>query len=173
RLVAYPTETFYALGADPASEAALDAVFEAKGRPDRMALPLVASDRSAVRACVETFPESAERLAGAFWPGPLTLVLGAGGHLPPRRLGGGRTVGIRISPHPVAAALAAAFGGAIVATSANRSGEPAPSSAAEVERALGDRAAMILDAGETPGGKASTVIDLSVDPPRLVRSGAV
>jgi len=173
RLVAYPTETFYGLAADPLSAEAIEAVFAAKGRPEKLALPLIASDRAAVRLCVGEISESAERLAAAFWPGPLTLVLPAAPALPPRLLGGGRTVGIRISPHPVAAALAAAFGGAIVATSANRSGRPAPMTAAEVREALGEEIHLILDGGPTSGGQASTVLDLTTDPPRVVRSGAV
>ena len=82
-------------------------------------------------------------------------------------------MGIRISPHPVASALARAFGGPIVATSANRSGQPAPMTALEVRQALGEEVALILDGGPTQGGQASTVLDLGFDPPRVVRSGAV
>jgi len=173
RLVGYPTETFYGLAADPRSPEAIEAIFTAKGRPERMALPLIASDREAVRACLREFSDMAERLAAAFWPGALTLVLAASPSLPPCLLGGGQTVGIRISPHPVAAALARAFGGAIVATSANRSGQPAPMTAPEVLDALGGEVALILDGGPTRGGKSSTVLDLTGDPPRVVRSGAV
>jgi L-threonylcarbamoyladenylate synthase len=173
RLVGYPTETFYGLAADPRSPEGIEAIFTAKGRPERMALPLLASDREAVRACLREFSDMAERLAAAFWPGALTLVLPASLSLPPRLLGGGQTVGIRISPHPVAAALARAFGGAIVATSANRSGQPAPMTAPEVRDALGEEVALILDGGPTRGGKSSTVLDLTGDPPRVVRSGAV
>ena len=173
RLVGYPTETFYGLAADPRSPDAVETVFAAKGRPERMALPLIAADRAAVCACVREFSDTAERLAAAFWPGALTLVLPASPSLPPRLLGGGRTVGIRISPNPVAGALALAFGGSIVATSANRSGQPAPMSALEVQQALGKEVALILDGGQSRGGQASTVLDLTCDPARVVRSGAV
>jgi len=173
RLVAYPTETFYGLAADPLSLEAVESVFAAKGRPERMALPLIAANRAALRLCVDTFPEIAERLAAAFWPGALTLVLPASPALPPRLLGGGRTVGVRISPHPVASALAAAFGAPIVATSANRSGQPAPMTAEEVREALGEETSLILDGGPTRGGQASTVLDLTTDAPRVIRSGAV
>lgn len=172
-LVAYPTETFYGLGADARSLRAVEKVFEAKGRPERMALPLIAADEGSVMLCVREFPESARRLAAAFWPGALTLVLPASASLPPRLLGGGHTVGVRISPHPVAGALARVVGGPIVATSANLSGQAAPQSAAEVEEAIGEALALILDGGETHGGLASTVLDLTVDPPRVIRSGAV
>jgi len=173
RLVGYPTETFYGLAADPRSPEAVEAIFAAKGRPERMALPLIAADRAAVLVCVREFPGAAERLAAAFWPGALTLVLPASVAVPPRLLGGGQTVGIRISPHPVASALARAFGGPIVATSANRSGQPAPMSAPEVLEALGREVTLVLDGGPTRGGQASTVLDLTTDPPRVVRSGAV
>ena len=173
RLVGYPTETFYGLAADPRSPQAIEAIFAAKGRPERMALPLIAADRAAVCACVREFSDIAERLAAAFWPGALTLVLPASPSLPPRLLGGGQTVGIRISPNPVAGALARAFGGPIVATSANRSGQPAPMSALEVQEALGNDVALILDGGQSRGGQASTVLDLTCDPARVVRSGAV
>jgi len=162
RLVGYPTETFYGLAADPRSPDAVETIFAAKGRPERM-----------VCACVREFSDTAERLAAAFWPGALTLVLPASPSLPPRLLGGGRTVGIRISPNPVAGALALAFGGSIVATSANRSGQPAPMSALEVQQALGKEVALILDGGQSRGGQASTVLDLTCDPARVVRSGAV
>jgi L-threonylcarbamoyladenylate synthase len=172
-LVAYPTETFYGLGCDPRQAAAVDRIFEAKGRPERMALPLIAGDAAAVGLCARDLPPSCRRLMQAFWPGPLTLVLAAALDLPPRLLGGGHTVGVRVSPHPVAAALALALGGPIVATSANRSGGPPPSTAEEVRDMLGDDVALVLDGGPTTGGSASTVIDLTVDPPRLVRSGAV
>jgi len=173
KLVAYPTETFYGLAGDPLNPEAVELIFAAKGRLDRMALPLIAADREAVRSAVREFSDSAERLAAALWPGALTLVLPASPALSPRLLGGGQTVGIRISPHAVALALARAFGSAIVATSANRSGQPAPMTAAEVRVALGGHVSLVLDGGPTRGGQASTVLDLTLNPPRLVRSGAV
>lgn len=172
-LVAYPTETFYGLGALPNDTAAIDRVFNAKGRPEKMALPLIVGDQESVNLCAREFPEGARRLAAAFWPGPLTLVLPAADDLPPRLLGGGFSVGLRISPHPVASGLARAVGGPIIATSANLSGQTAPSTAAEVDEFLGDHVALILDGGPSPGSAASTVLDLTSDPPRVIRSGAV
>jgi L-threonylcarbamoyladenylate synthase len=173
QLVAYPTETFYGLAADPRNPASVERVFQAKGRPERMALPLIAPDEASVRISVREFPEVARRLAAAFWPGALTLVLPASDDLPPLLLGGGHTVGIRISSHPIAAGLARKVAGAIVATSANRSGQAAPATAGEVAAALGEEVALILDGGPTRGGAASTVIDLTIEPPRLIRSGAI
>lgn len=172
-LVVYPTETFYGLACDPRQSAAVERIFVAKGRPERMALPLIAADREAVRTCVRSLPERAGRLMDAFWPGPLTLVFTAADDLPPLLLGGGHTVAIRVSSHPVASALSRAAGGPIVATSANRSGEPPPSTAREALEALGDLVSLVLDAGPTEGGSSSTVLDLTADPPRLIRSGAV
>ncbi len=173
KIVAYPTETFYGLAADPRNPVAVEAVFQAKGRPERMALPLIAADEESAALCVRELSGTAHRLAASFWPGALTLVLPASPILSPRLLGGGHTVGIRISSHPVASALARAAGGPIVATSANRSGQVAPTSASEVLEAIGEEVALILDGGPTTGGLASTVIDLSTEPPRVIRSGAV
>lgn len=172
-LVVYPTETFYGLACNPRDPAAVERIYEAKGRPDRMALPLIAGNREAVLLCARDIPTAAHRLMEAFWPGPLTLILPAADDLPPRLLGGGHTVGVRVSSHPIAAALARAVGGPIVATSANRSGGPPPTTADEAAAALGDSVSLILDGGPTRGGSASTVVDLTVDPPRLLRSGAV
>jgi L-threonylcarbamoyladenylate synthase len=172
-LVASPTETFYGLGALPRDMAAVDRVFNAKGRPEKMALPLIVGDEESVNLCAREFPQGARRLAAAFWPGPLTLVLPAADDLPPRLLGGGFSVGLRVSPHPIASGLARAVGGPIIATSANLSGQPAPSTAAEVDEFLGDHVALILDGGPTHGSAASTVLDLTADPPRVIRSGAV
>jgi len=105
-LVVYPTETFYGLACNPRDPAAVERLFEAKGRPDRMALPLIAGNREAVLLCARDIPTAAHRLMAAFWPGPLTLVLPAADDLPRRLLGGGHTVGVRVSSHPIAAALA-------------------------------------------------------------------
>lgn len=172
-LVAYPTETFYALGADATQEAAVDRVFTAKGRPQGMALPVILGDRDDVPRVAAALPEGARALMDVFWPGPLTLVLPAAGDLPARLLGGGKTIGVRVSSHPVAQALARACGRPLVATSANRTGQPPPATAAEVAQHLGGSVATILDAGRAHGGAPSTIVDLTTDPPRLVRAGPI
>lgn len=172
-LVAYPTETFYGLACDPFSDEAVARIFIAKGRPPALALPLIAAGREAVRLCTREIPPAAHALMDAFWPGPLTLVLPAADNLPARLLGGGHTVGIRVSPHPVAMGLARAAGGPIVATSANRSGQPPPLSAGEVLSALGDDVAIVIDAGPATGGVASTVLNMTSNPPHIVRAGAL
>jgi len=172
-LVVYPTETFYALGADALDRAAVEKVFAAKGRPGAMALPVIVGDVGDLGRVAANLPEGAQALIGAFWPGPLTLVLPAAAAIPHGLLGGGRTVGVRLSPHPIARGLARAFGGPIVATSANRSGQPAPGTAAEAAAQLKEGVELVLDGGRTHGGAPSTIVDLSCDPPRLVRAGPI
>ena len=174
-VVATPTETFYGLAVDPAREDAVAAVFRAKGRAASEALPLIAADVAAARGVAAVWSAEAERLAAAFWPGPLTLVVPARpGAVAPGVVAGGTTVGVRVSGHAVARALAAATpGGVITATSANQSGSPPLTTADAVVDALGAGVAVVLDAGATPGGRASTVVALDDGPPRLVREGPV
>jgi L-threonylcarbamoyladenylate synthase len=172
-LVVCPTETFYALAADPRNPVAVERVFAAKGRCARRPLPILAAAETGARACVAAFPPEAAALAARFWPGPLTLVLPVVADLRGPLTAGGPTVGVRVTPHPVAAALSRALGGPIVATSANRSGQPPPVEAGDAERSIGGAADLVLDAGPCAGGTPSTVIDLTVDPPRLIRPGAV
>jgi L-threonylcarbamoyladenylate synthase len=172
-LVAYPTETFYALGADALDSAAVEKVFSAKGRPGAMPLPVVVGDVGDLARVAAHLPAGAQELIDAFWPGPLTLVLPSAAGLPERLLGGGKTIGVRLSPHPIARGLARALGGPIVATSANRSGHPAPATAADAAAELQDGVALVLDGGRTRGGAPSTIVDLSLDPPRLVRAGPI
>ncbi len=171
-VVAYPTETFYGLGAlarDPVAVARLAA---AKGRADGKPLPLLAGDRGQVDEVAELDP-AARRLADAFWPGPLTLVLPARPGLPPEITAGTGTVGIRISGSEIARALSLGAGGALVSTSANPSGGPPPVRAADLEAALRARLDAVLDAGPAPGGQPSTVVALEGGTPRLLRAGAV
>jgi L-threonylcarbamoyladenylate synthase len=175
RLIAYPTETFYGLGADPAREDAVAAIFAAKGRSPGEALPLIAADAAAARRAAAEWSATAERLAGAFWPGPLTIVVPVRPGAVVAGVTAGRdTVAVRVPGHPLARALAAvAPDGLLTATSANRSGSPALSTADDVERALGPGVALVIDAGPSPGGLASTIVDVSSGPPRLIRPGPV
>lgn len=171
-VVAYPTETFYGLGALARDGAAVARLAHAKGRPDGKPLPLVAADAAQVEEVAELGPV-ARRLADAFWPGPLTLVLPARGGLPAEITAGTATVGVRVPGSEVARALAREAGGALVSTSANLSGEPPPARAADLSAALRARLDHVLDGGATPGGLPSTVIALDGDVPRVVRHGAV
>jgi L-threonylcarbamoyladenylate synthase len=174
QLVAFPTETVYGLGADATSERAVAEIFAAKGRPRFNPLIVhVPGITDAETFAVFTGP--ARRLAARFWPGPLTLVL-------PRRAGSGlsllasaglETVAIRAPAHRVAQALLRATGRPIAAPSANRSGRVSPTEAAHVAEELGERLALILDAGPAPLGLESTVLDMSAAAPALLRPGAV
>ena len=163
-VVAFPTETFYALGADPRCAGAASEVFRLKGRPGDRRLPWIAASRAQVEAvCV--LPERASILADRCWPGPVTLVL-------PLRGAGGDGVAVRVSSHPLARALAAALGHPVVSTSANPTGAPPLTTAAEVREAFAGRGAgslRILDGGRTPGGEPSVIVDVTAEPPRVLR----
>jgi len=171
-MIAYPTETFYGLGALARDPAAVERLARAKGRPDDKPLPLLAADRAQVEE-VAVLAGAAARLADAFWPGPLTLVLPARPGLPAAVTAGTGTVGIRVPGSEVARALALAAGGALVSTSANAAGEPPPARAGDLSPALAARLDGVLDGGPTPGGLPSTVVALEGEGIRLVREGAV
>ncbi|MBI3911071.1 MAG: threonylcarbamoyl-AMP synthase [Armatimonadetes bacterium] len=172
-LVAYPTETVYGLAADGLSECAVRAVIAAKGRPAEKGIILAVADPEQVAALAASVPPAAWRLMARFFPGPLTLVLLAGPAVPPAACGPGGTVAVRMPDHPVALALIRALGRPITSTSANPSGTLPPRTAAEVLRGLSGRIALVLDAGPAPGGVPSTVVDLTRDPPVILREGAV
>jgi L-threonylcarbamoyladenylate synthase len=171
-LVAFPTETFYGLGAAALDARAVRRVFELKGRPAASPL-LVLVDGVAMVEDVAVVTEGARVLMGRHWPGALTLVLQARAVVPREVTGGGATVGVRLSSHPVARALVAAHGAPVTAPSANLAGAEPPTTAAAVLAGLGAGVDLVLDGGPTPGGLASTVLDVTVDPPRVVRQGAV
>ncbi len=167
-LVVYPTDTVYGLGADPAFPDSIRRIFEIKGRPDEKAIIwLVASLDGARAAC--TVDDRAERLAEVFWPGALTLVLRRRDP-PPDAL---PTLGVRVPAHPAALAILRAMDGPVATTSANRSGEPSSRTGAEALATIGSQVDLIIDAGPAPGGTESTVLDLSVSPPRVLRAGAI
>jgi L-threonylcarbamoyladenylate synthase len=171
-VVAYPTETFYGLGALALDAAAVERLARAKGRPDGKPLPLLAADLAAVEA-VAVLDGVARRLAERLWPGPLTLVLPARPGLPAAVTAGTGTVGIRVPGSEVARRLARAAGGAIVSTSANPAGGPPPARVEELDPGLRGRLDGVLDAGPTPGGLASTVIGVEEGRVRLLRPGPI
>jgi L-threonylcarbamoyladenylate synthase len=171
-VIAYPTETFYGLGALASDGAAVARLVLAKGRADDKPLPLLGADLAQLTAVAE-FSPLAHRLAAAFWPGPLTLVLPARPGLHAAITGGGGTVGVRVTSGGVAAALASAAGGALVATSANPSGGPPPTTVAGLDPALRARLDLVLDGGSTPGGAPSTVVAVEDGRLTLLRPGAV
>lgn len=171
-IVAFPTDTLYGLAVDPRVDAAAARLFRVKRRMEGEALPLIAANLDQALAAGE-FTAQALRLARAFWPGPLTLVVLARPGLSPRVLAGGTTLGIRVPAHPAARALAGGLGGPITATSANLSGRPPVATAAALDPALAAALDAVLDAGPAPGGPASTIVDVTREPPRLLRAGAV
>ena len=170
-VVAYPTDTLYGLAVDPRNAAAVRRLFDLKGRPESSPLTLIAADVAQVRAAAE-MGVIAERLATRWWPGPMTILMAARSIIVPETLAGGRTVGVRVPDHPVAAALARDAGFCITATSANRSGATAASSPAAVISALPDVDA-VLDGGLARGGPPSTIVDASAPVLALVRAGVV
>jgi L-threonylcarbamoyladenylate synthase len=172
-IVAFPTDTVYGLGADPANVRAVERIYRVKKRPPGLPLPLLLADASDISRFAESVPEVAWRLAERFLPGGLTLVLRRGASVPPWVVAGGGTVALRVPDHPVPIALARALGGAIVGTSANISGEPAPVVAEDVRRQLGAGVDVVIDGGRCPGGTESTVVDVSGGSPVILREGAV
>jgi len=170
-VVAFPTDTLYGLAVDPRNADAVKRLFALKGRAESSPLTLIAADLAAAERAGVMTPE-ARRLADRWWPGPLTIVVRARAVMSPETLAGGATAGLRVPDHAVAVALARESGGCITATSANRSGAAAASTADDVAAAL-PGVDGILDAGPSPGGAPSTIVDASARDVRLVRAGAV
>jgi L-threonylcarbamoyladenylate synthase len=172
-VVAFPTETFYGLGADARNETAIGQIFRIKGRNFRNPVSVIVANNGDVIPLVEEIPAAAKILMETFWPGPLTLVFRASSSVLARLTADTGKIGIRVSSHPLARLLAGGLGGPLTATSANLSGEPECSSADAVIRALGDFPGTVVDGGETPGGTGSTIVDVTVFPPRILREGAI
>ncbi|MDP1734284.1 MAG: L-threonylcarbamoyladenylate synthase [Sulfuritalea sp.] len=174
-LVAFPTETVYGLGADARNPLAIAKIFAAKGRPADHPLIVHLPDASHLERWAVDIPEAARKLAAAFWPGPLTLILKRHPSVPDAVTGGQDTVGLRVPNHPLALQLLREFdganGGGLAAPSANRFGHISPTAAAHVSEELGDAVAMILDGGPCAVGIESTILDLSGSEPRILRPG--
>lgn len=172
-LVAFPTETVYGLGAHALDERALRRLFEAKGRPTYNPLIVHVGGADAARSLVREWPEVAAKLASRFWPGPLTFVLPRTPRVPDLVTAGLDTVAVRVPHHPVALALLRSAAVPVAAPSANRFTRVSPTTAEHVRQGLGDGVDLILDAGPTPVGIESTVLDLTGDRPRLLRPGTI
>ncbi|TAK21508.1 MAG: threonylcarbamoyl-AMP synthase [Chloroflexota bacterium] len=173
RLVAFPTETVYGLGANARGERACARVFEAKGRPAEDPLIVHIASVEAMAEVGREIPDVAWLLATRFWPGPLTLVIKRSGRIPRGVSAGGDTVAVRLPAHPVARALIEAAGCPIAAPSANRFGHVSPTRADHVRADLDGRIDLILDGGPSPLGVESTVLDLTGPSPVVLRPGAV
>jgi L-threonylcarbamoyladenylate synthase len=172
-VVAFPTETFYGLAALATDHKAVARVYLLKKRGLHKSLSILIADLSELDHWIENLSREARHLATSFWPGPLTLVCQAGKRLPTSLTAGTGKIAVRISSHPVAQALVQAVGGPITATSANRAGSPSCRSCEQVISQLGQDLEAILDAGLTPGGKASTIADVTTWPPKILRIGAI
>jgi len=172
-LVAFPTETVYGLGADATNDAAIRGIFDAKGRPPDNPLIVHVADRQMLNRIALNISDKAARLIDRFWPGPLTLVLHRAPAVAPSVSAGLDTVAVRMPSAPVALALIRAAATPIAAPSANTSGRPSPTSANHVLQDLGGAVDLILDGGPTSIGIESTVIDMTADPPVILRPGWV
>lgn len=173
RLVALPTETVYGLAADATQERAVQANYDAKGRPETKPLNVLVDGMDMVGAVCRDIPADACRLAEAFWPGPLTMILRGSGALPPIVPAGGATQGVRCPDHPAALAVIRALGRPLACPSANLSGQPSPRSADEVLAQLDGRIDAVLDGGPCAVGVESTILDLTVTPYRILRQGGL
>ncbi len=172
-IVAVPTDTLYALAADPVNLAAVDEIFRVKGRLETRALPILINSLDHAAILARELPDNFYRLAEAFWPGPLTLVVDASTRLPLKVTANTRRVALRWSAHPIVSQLINELGVPLTGTSANISGSPTCASGDEVFRQLGDRIPLILDAGETNGIMPSTIVELRGDHWCVGREGAI
>ena len=172
-LVAFPTETVYGLGGDALHPEAARKIYAAKGRPSDNPLIVHIADFSDMERVAREVPEAARKLAGAFWPGPLTMILPKSDAVPYETTGGLDTVAIRMPSHPAAQKLIKYSGGYIAAPSANTSGKPSPTVAKYVEEDMMGRIDAIIDGGEVGIGLESTIIDLTVTPPQILRPGYI
>ena len=172
-LVAFPTDTLYGLAAVAAQERAVERLFEAKERLRDRPLPILITSAADVNGVAVDVSPAARRLMEAFWPGGLTLVLRRHPAFRSLALAGGDTVAVRVPAHPGALELLRRVGEPLTGTSANLSGLPGLRTGEEVRHQMGDRVDLIVDGGPCPGGVESTVVDCTVDPPRVLREGAV
>jgi L-threonylcarbamoyladenylate synthase len=172
-LVAFPTDTVYGVGAHAFLPEAVVSLYQVKGRPDELPIPLLLPDAAAMEEVCTDISPVAWRIAERFWPGGLSLILKRAPIVPDAVTSGGPTVAIRVPDYPPVRELCRSLGAPLAVTSANRHGQPPPIVADEVETYLGGRIVLILDGGPCPGGIASTVLDLTVWPPAILRSGPI
>jgi L-threonylcarbamoyladenylate synthase len=172
-VVAFPTETFYGLGASIDQREAIEKVFAIKERDPSKPILVLIENLNSLKGLTPEIPPDAAKLIKRFWPGPLTLLFRASPDLPPLLTGTTDKIGIRLSPHPVCQGLIRCLASPVTGTSANLSGRPSCSRADDVAEDLGARIDLILDGGETQGGVGSTIVDATQSPPSLVREGAI
>lgn len=173
--MAFPTETVYGLGADALNEDAAQKVYIAKERPMDNPLIVLIADIASLEKIVSDFPQKARKLAKDFWPGPLTMVFHKKGIVPKTTAGGGETVAVRMPNHPLVLKLIKEAGGYVTGPSANTSGRPSPTLASHVLEDMNGKIDMIVDGGDASGeiGIESTIVDMSVEPPMILRPGFI
>ena len=173
RIVAFPTDTFYGLAVDPTSAPAVRNMFRLKGRPAGVAVPLIAESIAQAESLGGRWTPAMRAVARTFWPGPVSLICEAPPAIAHEVHGGAATVAVRVPDHRVARLLAGAWGAPITATSANRSGQPPAQRAAMLSDLAADPSVLVIDAGPTPGGEPSTIVDARGETIVLVRAGAI
>jgi L-threonylcarbamoyladenylate synthase len=171
-VIAFPTDTVYGLGADAFNTRAVERVYEIKNRPENQQFPLLVADAKQLTTLAEPIPEITWLLARRFWPGGLTLVLSKKDSLP-AYLASGPTIAVRVPNHPVCLALIEGLGNPITGTSANTSGHPAALTADEVRQQLEGKIDLVINGGKCPGGKESTIVDITREPPTILRHGII
>ena len=172
-IVAFPTDTVYGLGAWAGNQQAVERVYQVKERPRNIALPLLLARTSQISEVAEPVPQIAWLLAHKFLPGALTLVLLRANSVPDIVTAGGMTVAVRIPAHPVPVALVEGLGAPIIGTSANLSGKPSALTADDVYSQFGDKIDLVIDGGQCPGGRESTIVDVTRETPVVLREGAI
>jgi len=171
-VIAFPTDTVYGLGADAFNSTAVERIYEIKNRPKHQQFPLLITDVEQMTTLAEPIPEIVWFLARRFWPGGLTLVLSKTDSVP-AYLASGPTIAVRVPNHPVCLALIQHLGNPLIGTSANISGQPAALTAEEVGQQLGGKIDFVIDGGKCPGGKESTVVDVTHEAPVILRQGII
>jgi L-threonylcarbamoyladenylate synthase len=171
-VIAFPTDTVYGLGADAFNSGAVERIYEIKNRPKQQHFPLLIADTSQLTAMADPIPGIAWFLAERFWPGGLTLVLPKANPLP-AYLAPGHSIALRVPNHPICLSLIQRLGNPVTGTSANISGQAPALTADEVEQQLGEKIDFIINGGKCPGSKESTVVDITHEPPVILRQGII
>jgi L-threonylcarbamoyladenylate synthase len=172
-VISVPTDTFYALAGDPFNLRTVEQIFQIKGRQDWKPLLLLVDSVDQAETMAQDIPDVFYEIAEQFWPGPLTLILRAANHLPLKVTGGTGTVGMRIPNSRITQLLIRAIDIPIIGTSANLSGHPACATADEVLHQLGGKIDLVIDSGQSSVAAASTILDLTKEPARIIREGAI
>jgi L-threonylcarbamoyladenylate synthase len=172
-VIVFPTQYLYGLGADALNDKAVDRVFEIKQRPYHKPLLILIPDQKDLTRLVQHISPAAKRIMSCFWPGAITLVFKAKDTLPANLMAGAGKIGIRMPQHLIALALSKVVGAPLTATSANITGGSGCSTVSDIDPRISDKVDLILDAGPLKGGIGSTVVDVTVDPPIILREGAI